>query len=279
MDLKPILYGLASALAWGAGDFGGGVASRRANAYAVIIWADVIAMLVVGSLGFLLHEPFPSVHDIWLALASGLFGGLGILLLYQSFAEGKMSVAAPVSALTAGMLPVLVGIFIEGLPALTVILGIVLALVAIWLVAREEDSALEFNWSNVRMPLISGALFAMFFILMDRAEGSSVLWLVVILRISAITTLASIAVWKKQPLAPPLKIWYFLIYIGIFDMLGNLFFLLASRAGRLDVSSVLASLYPGATVLLAWIFLHEHISNWQRIGIACALVAIVLIAV
>ncbi len=278
MEFKAILYGLASALAWGAGDFGGGVASRRANTYTVVIWSDVIAMFTVGSIALFTHEPMLTPHDAWLALACGLCGGLGILLLYESFTAGKMSVAAPVSALTAGALPVLVGIFNEGLPALTVIAGILLALLAIWLVARQEDTSLKFDWVSIRGPLISGIFFALFFILTDKVQGSSALWFVVYLRISAIAILVAIGLLKKVSLRPPLKIWYFLIYIGIFDMLGNLFFVLASRAGRLDVSSVLASLYPGATVVLAWIFLNEHISKWQRVGIACALVAIVLIA-
>lgn len=279
MDLKSILYGLLSALAWGAGDFGGGVASRRANTYTVVIWSDVIAMLTVGSIAWFTHEPMLTSRDALLALACGLCGGLGILLLYQSFIAGKMSVAAPVSALTAGALPVMVGIFNEGFPPVTVLAGLLVALLAIWLVAREENGSVDFNWASIRAPLVSGVFFALFFILTDRVQGSSALWFVVYLRISAIATLVTIALFKKVSLRPPLEIWYFLIYIGIFDMLGNLFFVLASRAGRLDVSSVLASLYPGATVVLAWIFLKEHISKWQRVGIVCALVAIILIAI
>lgn len=277
--MTAILFGLLSAITYGAADFAGGITSRRANSYAVVIWADVLAMPILVVAAWLSGDTFPSTRGVWLSLVSGLFGGTGILLLYRSFAEGKMSVAAPVSALMAGVLPVVVGMIKQGLPGAYVLAGMALALVAIWFIAREEGSALQFNWENVRLPLFAGLLFGMFFVLMDDIGSESILWPIFLLRISAVVILVLIARVTRQPINPPFRQWYFLLLISVFDVTGNMFFLLANREGRLDVAAVLASLYPGATVLLAWIFLKEHISRSQWFGVLLAIVAIALIAI
>ena len=276
--MTAILFGLFSAVTYGAADFTGGIASRRASSYAVVIWADILAMPIIAIAAWLVDDTFPSTHGIWVSLASGLFGGTGILLLYRSFAEGKMSVAAPVSALMAGILPVLVGMFTQGFPSLIVFSGMVFALVAIWFIAREDGTTLQYNWENVRLPLIAGFLFGMFFVLMHDVGRESILWPIFLLRISAVAILVLIAGVTRQPMNPPFRQWYFLLLISVFDVAGNLFFILANRAGRLDVTAVLASLYPGATVFLAWIFLKEHISRSQWFGVLLAFVAIALIA-
>jgi uncharacterized membrane protein len=277
--MAAIMFGLLSAITYGAADFTGGIASRRANSYAVVIWADILAMPIIATAAWLAGDPFLTVRGVWLSLASGVFGGLGILLLYRSFAEGRMSIAAPVSALMAGVLPVFVGIFKLGLPGVFVSTGMVIALAAIWLIAREGGSALKFNWENIRLPLLAGTLFGMFFVLMDEIGGGSILWPIFVLRVSATLVLVLVASVLRQPMAPPIRQWYFLLFISVFDVAGNIFFLLANQAGRLDVAAVLASLYPGATVLLAWIFLKEHISRSQWFGVLLAMVAIVLITI
>jgi uncharacterized membrane protein len=73
--------------------------------------------------------------------------------------------------------------------------------------------------------------------------------------------------------------WTFLILNGVFDIAGNTFFILSGQSGRLDVASVLSSLFSGVTVMLAWIFLKERLTRGQWIGVLSALVAIVLMTI
>ena len=133
-----ILFGLLSALTWGAGDFNGGLAVKRSNPYGVIAVAHTVSLFLLLITVFIVGEPIPSLHDWLWGGASGLAGGIGLLLLYRALAEGRMSVAAPVSAVVAAALPVLVGLLQDGLPAIWVLGGFVLALVAVWLVSGGE---------------------------------------------------------------------------------------------------------------------------------------------
>jgi drug/metabolite transporter (DMT)-like permease len=65
---------------------------------------------------------------------------------------------------------------------------------------------------------------------------------------------------------------------AVLDTSGNLLFVAATRAGRLDVAAVLASLYPATTILLAAGMLGERPTRRQGWGMGMAVVAVGLIA-
>jgi uncharacterized membrane protein len=73
--------------------------------------------------------------------------------------------------------------------------------------------------------------------------------------------------------------WSTLVLNGFFDVGGNVFFVLAGQTGRLDVASVLSSLFSGVTVMLAWIVLTERLTRGQWIGVLSALIAIILMTI
>lgn len=280
MTFTAILFGIASALTWGAGDFAGGIASKRSSPYAVVIWGDIVGMTVVSALAWAVGDPFPSRGSVVYILLSSFCGAIGIIILYRALAGGQMSIAAPVSALMAAVIPVFVGVIVDGWPKWLTMVGVVMALVAIWLVARtEREGVHRIHWADVRMPLLAGVLFGLFFIFIHKASSESVLWPAVLLRISSAILLAVIALFTRSSFAIPRNQWWLIVFVGIFDIAGNIFYVLSAQTGRMDIAAVIGSLYPGMTVALAWVILKEKISTWQTVGIALALTAIVMISV
>jgi drug/metabolite transporter (DMT)-like permease len=279
-EILPVLYGLASALTWGAADFGGGIASRRSTPYAVVVWGDMVGMSAVAVLAIALGDPLPSLLSVGFTVLASFCGAIGIIILYRALADGKMSIAAPVSALMAAVIPVAVGVVTDGWPKLLTMGGVLLALLSIWLVARtEHEGRMRIHWADVRLPLFAGVLFGLFFIFMHDATKESVLWPAVGLRISSAILLATIALFTRNSLSVVRDHWWLVVFIGIFDVAGNVFYILSAQSGRMDIAAVIGSLYPGMTVALAWLVLKEKISVSQLAGIALALTAIVMISV
>jgi len=270
-----ILYGLLSALTWGAGDFNGGLAVKRSNPYGVIAVAHTVSLLLLLMTVFIVSEPIPPLHDWLWGGVSGLAGAIGLLLLYRSLAEGRMSVAAPVSAVVAATLPVMVGLLQDGLPAIWVLIGFVLALLAVWLVSGGEGLAIRFD--DLRMPVIAGIAFGAFFIFIERASQTALLWPLIAVRIVSVSAMLGYALLTHQDWIPKRESIVPLLLSSLLDTFGNAFYALSARTGRLDVAAVLGALYPGATVLLAWVFLKEKISRVQAVGILLALGAIILL--
>ena len=64
----------------------------------------------------------------------------------------------------------------------------------------------------------------------------------------------------------------------ILDTGGNAFFVLVAQAGRLDVASVLATLYPASTVILAYLVLGERLTGRQAVGTVATLAAIACVS-
>jgi len=277
MLTAPILFGLLSALTWGAGDFNGGLAAKRSNPYGVVAVAHVISLGLLLLLIPFVGEPIPPLRDWLWGGAAGFTGAIGLLLLYRSLAEGRMSVAAPVSALLAAAMPVAIGIFMDGNPGAWALLGFILALAAVWLVSGGEGLTLRFD--ELRQPAIAGIAFGTFFICLERASQTSLLWPLVAIRVVSIASMLSYALLTRQAWIPKRESLVPIILSSILDTIGNAAYALSARTGRLDVAAVLGSLYPGATVLLAWIFLKEHIARVQTIGILLALAAIVMLSI
>ena len=272
-----IFFGLLSALTWGAADFNGGLASRRTDAHVVVICGQASGMALLLALAGLSREAVPSMTAWLWGGAAGLCGGIGLSILYRALASGRMSVVAPVSALLAAIIPVLVSAVVEGFAGRWTLLGFALALAAIWLISRGEDGT-TFRFGELRLPLAAGLTFGLFFVFMHQAGSESVLWPIVASRITSIASLLVYALVTRQPWHLSRSRWPLIILSGILDVGGNAFFILAGQIGRLDVAAVLGSLYPGSTVALARLVLKERITRLQAIGILLGLASILLIA-
>lgn len=275
MAFTAVLFGLVSAVTWGAGDFSGGMAVKRTNPYGVVICAHVMSLFLLAALALIFREEIPPLRDWLWGGAAGLCGGVGLALLYRALATGQMSVAAPVSALVAASLPVLVSAFSDGLPRLTILIGFALALTAVWLISGGVG--IEIRLSHLYLPLIAGLSFGGFFIFLHYGSSTSIYWTLVVTRIASISGLLIYSIIAREPWFPTRDSWGWIALSSVLDAAGNTFYALSARMGRMDVAAVLGSLYPGSTVLLARFVLKERISRIQTFGILIALAAIVLI--
>ena len=278
-----ILYGIASALSWGAGDFSGGLASRKLGAYRAVFWGDLLGLLVILPFAAVYREPIPAISVFINAAIGGILGSIGLLILYYSLSIGKMSIAAPVSALFAALLPVVVGLFTQGLPSLNQFAGFGFALAAVWLISQgNTDEKFQFkHLSDLRLPILAGVGFGCYFIFVHYASAASasIIWTMIASRAAGTLLLLIVVLTRHDALSVQRDAWLMVFFNATLDLGGNFFYILASQVGRLDVSAVLSSLFPGSTVLLASIFLKEHISAKQWLGIATALIAIICFTV
>ena len=269
-----IFYGIASAATWGAADFIGGIASKRTSPYRVLFLAELAGMVPFTLLAILLRESMPAMTDMLIGAGSSLIGLMGLLFLYRALASNQMTIAAPVSALFTALIPVIFGFFALGVPSTATLIGFGLAFSAVWLISQTGVTNWRFSLWELRIPLLSGFFFGLYFLTLHRATLHAFFWPLAAARFAGFIALGLYALIARQPALPPREIWGLSIVNGILDIGGNAFYVLAAQTGRLDVAAVLSALYPASTVLLAWIFLRERISWLQAAGVLLAFVAI-----
>lgn len=276
-----ILYGIASSLSWGAGDFAGGLASRKVGAYRAVLYADFFGLLIVIAALIFYRESFPSTKIALYSFISGILGSFGLLVLYYSLSIGQMSIAAPVSVLFAALLPVMYAAFTEGLPSAIQFIGFALALAAVWLISQGDDGFHVKKLSDLKFPILAGVGFGCYFIFIHNAvsDPDALLWPMILSRLAGTLMVFSIVLARRESFPVPRNAWGVVGINAALDLGGNFFFILASKTGRLDIAAILSSLYPGATVILAWLILKEHIARKQAIGILLAFAAIYLFTI
>lgn len=275
-QLGVVVFGLSSALVWGAGDFCGGLGTRRASVLSVLLFAELSGLIMLVAFGFLFRETVPSLTVIGWGIVAGLSGTVGLGALYRGLATGRASIVAPVSAVVSSALPAIFSAFTIGLPDTLKLVGFGLALAAIVLASQANNE--DKGGSALQYGLLAGLGFGTFFIFVHQAgtEGSTFFPLAIARGIS-IPVVLVLGLMRGVSL-PQRSVLPIILLSGILDALGNVFFLLASTVGRLDVATILSSLYPASTVILSRFILQEKVSRLQQFGVALALVAIVLIA-
>lgn len=268
------IYALSAAVTWGSGDFTSGMAARRIGAFHALLISfgfGLLALLVtVAGLG----EPFPPMADLVWGTVAGLFGTAGFLSMLQGFVVGRMGVVAPVSAILGAGIPVVIAGFSLGPPGTIQVLGFFVAFASIGLLSLKDETSPR--PSGFGFAVTAGLGFGLFFTSLDQIEVG-VYWPLVASRVVAILALALFALVTRRPLLPAEPPVALLVLAGVLDVLGNLLFLLATQTGRLDVASVLVSLYPAVTVLLAALIAKEHLNRLQTLGVILAVAATALI--
>jgi len=277
---------LLCAITYGAGDFFGGFATKRLPAAAVALRANIIGLLGLFATALLFPADDLAAGDLGWGAVGGITGGLGILLLFRGLASGTMSVIAPITAVLSAVVPVIVGLGGGERPSVLALAGIPLALVAVAALARDPDSsgpAVGVPRGQVVLALGAGLAFGLFFVSLDAAGDDAGLWPVVAGRGASVAMFAlMVAVMGSARIGDDRArrgtTPWLILGCGLGDGGANALFLLATQRGMLTVVAVLAALYPASTVLLARLVLGERLVGTQRIGIALAGLAVVVVS-
>jgi drug/metabolite transporter (DMT)-like permease len=273
-----VLLALLGAAAYGVSDFIGGIAGKRASPWAVAT-AGGVGGAVASTVLAAIHPGDPAMADLAWGAAAGVGGGVGTAFLYRGLSSGRMGVVAPMSGVLAVVLPVVVAVGTGERPGALVWLGILSAVPAIWLVAREPaaggaaEPSRSGGGDGVLAGLGFGALFACLGQVPDTAGfGPLVLSQVVGIAVVAVVATGVGAVWVPHGMA-----WRGAV-AGALGGAATAAFVLATQQGLLSVSAVLTSLYPAFTIVLAALVLHERIHRVQAWGLALCGAAVVLVA-
>ncbi len=274
----PVVLALCSAVVYGVGDWFGGRASRRQPSIVVAATGQMVSFVLVAAAVLLMGTPVPDAATWGWSAFGGVVGALGIAGLYHGFAHGEVTVVAPVSAVVGASVPVLVGLSTGERPGAMAILGIVVAVIAEALVSGALGTHHHTTPRRiVVLAVLVGACFGLLFVALDRADGDSGMWPLLIARIASVPMLVGLAAVRGlRPVRhrPSLTI---AVVAGVFDMGANVLYLEAVRGGMLSVVAVVASLYPASTVALAFAVDKERVGRWQAVGMALAVPALVLV--
>jgi len=273
-----VVLGLLSAVAWGSGDFGGGMLSRRAPLFGVVAGSQAIGMVAAVVLAIARGEPLPQGPDLAWAVLGGLAGVLGITALYRGLAVGRMGVVAPTTGVLAAIVPVLVGFATEGMPRTEALVGIAFALVAVVLVTRAPGHGTD-RPSGIRWALLSGLAIGTFNVCVGQFSGAGAFGPLAIMRMLQVIVIGVLIFTWHQPWRLDRSVGWRLAGVGLLDMTGNAAFILAAQSGQLAIAAVLSSLYPVVTVVLAIAILRERLTTRHVVGIGLTAAAIALISV
>jgi drug/metabolite transporter (DMT)-like permease len=275
-----VVLALSSSLCWGTADFLGGLQSRRRSLVTVLLVAQVAAVSLGVVYVIASGDPFPDLGAAALAAGAGAAGCAALAAFYRGLAIGTMSIVAPISA-TGAVVPVLVGVVSGERPGAIQICGIALAMVGIVLAAREPGGAPPGPAARtaIGLALLAAVGFGTFFVLIDKAtEHGGAPWSLLLVRVGEIAALAALAVAVRPAMPSGLRDAGPLLFIGAIDYAATAFFALATEQGLLSIVSVVGSLYPAVTVVLARIVLAERVSRSQELGVVATLAGVVAIS-
>ena len=278
-----VVLALFSALAYGLSDFVGGLLSRRTSAWAVAVVGQTSSTVVTAALAvFVPGGPQPA--DFAWALLGGVGAGMGTGFLYRGFSSGRMSVVAPVSAVGAALVPVLVGAFTGERPTLLVWAGVVAALPGIWLVSSTPEDPMQAGEprESVAAGLVDGILaglgFGVLFAALGQVPDGAGWWPLTLSQAVSVVAVALLAAALRADWRPRGRTVRLAALCGPLGATATGAFLLATQHGFLTVAGVLASLYPASTVLLAALVLKEHIHRAQGVGLVLCGLAVAFVA-
>ncbi len=247
-------------------------------AFRILLLSHSASFVVLLAILYFRGDPYPHGLPLYAGLAAGVFGGFSLAAFYIALSRGAMGASAAVSGVLAAAIPALVSSFTEGSPGPRRLLGFLVAAVAIWLIAAgpgESESR-----STMALAIGAGAGFGLYFTALKYASPAGIFWPMANARMGSLTTAALLLVLfaRKDAVTIDRRVILWALSTALFDTTGNILFVAATRAGRLDIAAVLASLYPASTILLAGFLLKEKLTPRQITGMAVAVGAVALIS-
>lgn len=296
------VLGLGAALCWGGGDFAGGMGVKRSGstiraALRVVLIGHLLSLLVISGIASQYGNGFPHGAPLWWGLGGGAIAALSLMAFYIALSEGHMGAAAAISGLLCAAVPAVVSACTEGAPGWKRLLGFALAGFAIWQIAapgpaeahsdplyepKRAEKAVAAHHRTSLLALLAGLGFGVYFVSLKYAGAGGVLWAMGTSRIgststSALVLLALTFTRRDETTAPSTRTLLWIASGAALDTCGNLLYIAATQAGRLDIAAVIASLYPASTILLAALLLRERTTKRQIGGMLLALPAVILI--
>jgi drug/metabolite transporter (DMT)-like permease len=275
--MAAIALALGASLTWGFADFFGPLKGRSLGALRVLVYAQLGGLAAI-ALIVAVRGRGPADWAALLAIPAAISGTLGLYAYYRGMAVGAMSVVAPIAGVSA-VVPVFVGIASGDRPSGWQLAGILCALGGVFLASREPGRAGPRFAAGVGLALLAAIGFGGYFPPMHAAGRADFWWASLFFRMTSTSViLAAIAVRRPPLTVAPLQVPT-LALIGIGDMAGNLLFAAAASRGLVSITSVLASLYPIVTVVLARVVLAERVARSQEAGVIVTLAGVALISV
>ena len=273
--MRSIALALSASLTWGFADFFGPLKGRTYGALRVLVYVQLGGLVVI-ALIVAIRGKGPADLGALFAIPAAISGTLGLYAYYRGMAVGAMSIVAPIAGISAAV-PVIFGIATGDRPSTWQWLGITAALGGVFLASREPGRGGKVA-AGVGLALLAAIGFGGYFPPMHAAGDADFWWASLFFRITSTSIILAAVAIRRPPLAVPRKQVPLLALIGIGDMLGNLLFAAASTSGLVSITSVLASLYPIVTVVLARLVLKERVARSQEAGIALTLAGVALIS-
>jgi drug/metabolite transporter (DMT)-like permease len=264
-----VLFGIAAALAFGGGDFAGGLASRRVAGLTVVAVAQGVGLLLLILLVGATRTSVPDAGSLLAAAAAGAFGGIGLLALYRGLAMGSMGVVTALSGVGSVALPVLIGYALGRSPIAPLQwVGVVVAMGA---VAAASGATREgVRAEAVAMGAAAAVFFGLWFVLLDVAAGQDRAWPLLVSRGSA-TVLIGAAALSRRQFAGARRAWPLMVGAGALDVTGNASFVESRATIPVGIAAALTGLYPIVTMLLARLVLRESL---PPLGVAAVILAV-----
>jgi uncharacterized membrane protein len=273
-----VLLALLTAVAYGLANYLGPVLSRVHPLGGVLLVGQAVG--AVGALALLAVDGGspPDARHLVMGVLAGCCNGVALSSLYAASAAGPISIVAPIGS-TGAIVPVLVGLAGGERPALLQLVGIPLAVAGVVLAAaRDSGGAQQASRRTVALAVLCAVTFGSFLALFGRASEGGVTWAVLTSRIALVACTGVVLAVRRVPVRVPARAVPAVALPGVLLLLGTVAFATATTTGLLSVVSVIATLAPVVTVSLAVVVLGERLASRQRLGVATALVGVVLLA-